>query len=152
MDSEFGSRLVESAEAMHRLGVEIGVRCAPGLRIGLVGEFGAGKTTLVRGIAEGMGVTVPIASPTYAIVEDHGILIHVDWCRIEDEVELGAIDFDAYTDSDGVVVVEWADRFPRRLGDDALILRIAAPTAETRRVVAEGSAHMVDAFAVVFPK
>ncbi len=146
----FGEARVDGPEAMLELGAAIGARCLPRTQIGLQGELGAGKTTLVRGIASGIGVTSPIASPTFAIVEDHGELIHVDWYRIQDEFELDAIDFDGYLDRESVVVVEWADRFPTRLDEDAMVLHIEATDPNSRRVVAFGVPPIAVRFAEVF--
>ena len=146
---QFGSVEISTPEVMETLGVEIGRRCEPGLQIRLIGDLGAGKTTLVRGIAAGLGVTAPIASPTFAIVEDHGALVHVDWYRIDEEIELDAIDFDAYLEGSGVVVVEWADKYPHRLDDDSLTLEITAANGP-RRVTASGSQDSARQFADVF--
>lgn len=88
--------------------------------VGLVGDLGAGKTTLVQEIASRFGVTEPVTSPTFVIakwydMEDSGHhfkkLIHIDAYRIEDEVELDAIHFDDLCKEEGtLVIVEWPER------------------------------------------
>ncbi len=138
MSTSLFERVFPSADDLIRFGAQLGVLLPPGTQLGLVGEIGAGKTTLTRGIAQGLGVDAPIASPTFAIVEDHGTLVHVDWYRVAQEVELDAIDFDAYLDSGAVVVVEWAERFPSRLDSTALWIKITE-VPEGRSVICSGS-------------
>lgn len=145
-----GSLALADAAAMEAFGEEVGRRAQPGLHLLLVGELGAGKTTLVRGIARGIGVTAPIASPTFSIVEDHGALVHVDWYRIEEERELDAIDFDSYLDGPSIVVVEWADKFPHRLDEDSLTLELVSERDGIRRVTARASQSVAALFEGLF--
>lgn len=88
--------------------------------VGLAGDLGAGKTTLVKEIASRFGVTEVITSPTFVIAKWYGMedsghhfkkLIHIDAYRIEDESELEVINFDEICKEDGVlVIVEWPER------------------------------------------
>lgn len=101
---------IEDPEAMHRLGVELGQRFAAGDLVILTGPLGAGKTTLSRGIGEGLGVRGPVTSPTFVLARTHpslvggAPLVHVDAYRLNDAAELDDLDLDF----DGsVVVAEW---------------------------------------------
>jgi tRNA threonylcarbamoyladenosine biosynthesis protein TsaE len=92
--------------------------------IGLVGELGAGKTTFTQFLAEALGITQDIKSPTFILFREYaagpdvrtrGILklVHADAYRIEDEDELWSIGFDdIISDPETVTVIEWADRLP----------------------------------------
>lgn len=101
---------IEDPDAMHRLGVELGRSFTAGDLIILTGPLGAGKTTLSRGIGEGLGVRGPVTSPTFVLARTHpstvggAPLIHVDAYRLADAAELDDLDLDF----DGsVVVAEW---------------------------------------------
>lgn len=97
-------------DAMHELGIRLGSVLAAGDLVILTGPLGAGKTTLTRGIGEGLGVRGPVQSPTFVIARTHpslvggAPLVHVDAYRLADagEVEDLDLDFDG-----SVVVAEW---------------------------------------------
>ncbi len=87
----------------------------------LTGELGAGKTTFVRGVAEGTGSKAPVASPTFQLVRVYPGRIqvaHVDLYRVEDAAELADLGLDELADQ-GAVIVEWGDRLD--VQDAALI-------------------------------
>lgn len=101
---------VEDPEGMHALGVTLGGLLRAGDVVILTGPLGAGKTTLTRGIGEGLGVRGPVQSPTFVIARTHpslvggAPLVHVDAYRLADAAELDDLDLDF----DGsVVVAEW---------------------------------------------
>lgn len=102
--------VIADPDAMHHLGVQLGRVLAAGDLVILTGPLGAGKTTLTRGIGEGLGVRGPVQSPTFVIARTHpslvggAPLVHVDAYRLTDagEVEDLDLDFDG-----SVVVAEW---------------------------------------------
>jgi tRNA threonylcarbamoyladenosine biosynthesis protein TsaE len=104
--------------------------------LALIGELGAGKTRFVQGLSEGLGAdTSQVSSPTFAIRHDHVgrlPLLHLDFYRLHDaeEVEwLGMLD----APDGAVIAVEWADRLPGALPDDALEIAFAAsPDSDNR--------------------
>lgn len=103
------------------LGAVLGKILNDGDVLALQGDLGAGKTHFVQGIAKGMGIDKPIVSPTFTILNyyEHTIpLQHFDFYRLEDEYELDDLGFDEYLMS-GVTVIEWAEKFPERLPEDA---------------------------------
>ncbi|MEO7319937.1 MAG: tRNA (adenosine(37)-N6)-threonylcarbamoyltransferase complex ATPase subunit type 1 TsaE [Chthoniobacteraceae bacterium] len=87
--------------------------------IALSGELGAGKTHLVKGLAAGLGTECAVTSPTFTLIHEYRggrlPLFHADWYRIDDEQDLMKIGMDDYLAEEGVVVVEWADKFPKAL-------------------------------------
>jgi|SRR5690625_4123352 len=101
---------VSDPEAMHEAGKQLGAKLRTGDVIILTGELGAGKTTLTRGIGEGLRVRGPVTSPTFVVARTHPSLIdgppliHVDAYRLSGEDELDDLDLDW----DGsVVIIEW---------------------------------------------
>ncbi len=110
LDPLVGAREVASPADMEALGEEIGRMLRPGDLVVLTGALGAGKTTLTRGIATGLGVRGPVQSPTFVIARTHpslvggAPLVHVDAYRLGSALELDDLDIDV----DGsVVIVEW---------------------------------------------
>ena len=98
------------------LGKRIGAVLRQGDVIALRGDLGAGKTRFVQGVAQGMGIDVPVVSPTFSLmnVYDHvPPLQHFDFYRLETEDELDTLGIDDYWDS-GISLVEWSEKFPCR--------------------------------------
>lgn len=117
------------------LGKAIGSVLKDGDVLALRGDLGAGKTHFVQGIAQGMGIDGPIVSPTFTILNfyEHEIpLQHFDFYRLEEEYELDDLGFDDYLER-GVTVIEWSEKFPDRLPEDAAIITIEK-TGLTERI------------------
>jgi tRNA threonylcarbamoyladenosine biosynthesis protein TsaE len=130
-----------SHAATQALGERLGRALVAGDVVALVGELGAGKTAFVQGLARGLGITGRVASPSFTIVNEHAArvpLYHVDFYRLESFDELADIGFDEYFGLGGVVVVEWADRFPRALPDERLDVRIEITGPNERRLQVGG--------------
>lgn len=113
---EFISR---SAEQTRRVGMRLGALLQPGDLVCLIGELGAGKTTLVQGIAAGWGSLDAANSPTFVLVNvyrrpDGGRLYHLDGYRLSGPKEAVDLDLDALLES-GPLVIEWADRIQAAL-------------------------------------
>lgn len=118
------SLMSSSPEQTRELGVRLGQLVQPGDFIGLVGDLGAGKTHLIRGVTEGVGVDLSqVASPTFAIVYPYEggrvPLYHADLYRLADYEELYATGFMDLIGGEAVMLVEWIDRIwsaaPREL-------------------------------------
>lgn len=109
------SRVVANEIEMGELGKEIGRALKPRDIIFLNGELGAGKTTLVKGIAEGLGIDQTVTSPTYTVVKEYdGRLCHVDAYRLDDLDNLG---IDYYIDKDYIICIEWGGNIMEALED-----------------------------------
>ena len=123
----------ESADHTHAIGRALGERAQPGTVVALVGELGAGKTRLTKGIAEGLGITGVVNSPTFVLMNEHHgrlPLYHVDAYRLgdpEEGVAAGLLD-EGHTD--GVAVIEWADRLDAYLPEERLEIVIEIPDAD----------------------
>lgn len=128
-----------SAEETRRLGRILGEELRPGDVVALEGVLGAGKTCLVQGIAAGLGVpaTVPVTSPTFVIVAEYPgrtPLRHADFYRVETPSRLEDAGFADLLDGAGVLVVEWAERFPDALPKGGLRVRIEIRSDSERRL------------------
>ena len=138
----------DSPAQTRALGRGLGRAAFPGAVVALIGPLGAGKTQLAKGIAEGLGVTGVVNSPTFIIVNEHVgrmPLFHVDAYRIDDAEEaLQAGIFDE-RHAQGVTVIEWADRLGESLPLDRLVVSLQPdPILHNRRSVrwqADGSRH-----------
>ena len=110
LDPLVGRREIDSPGAMEEFGERIGRMLHAGDLVVLTGALGAGKTTLTRGIATGLGVRGPVQSPTFVIARTHPSLVggpplvHVDAYRLGSAIELDDLDIDF---EGSVVIVEW---------------------------------------------
>ena len=81
----------------------------------LIGNLGAGKTTLAKGIASGLGAAEPddVTSPTFTLIHEYGggRVYHVDLYRLEEEREVATLGLDEIFERDAVVLIEWGERF-----------------------------------------
>lgn len=122
-----------------RIGSLLGEMLTRGDIIALAGELGTGKTTFVRGMAQGMGIEgKEVASPSFTLVNEYEgplPLFHLDLYRLEDEQELLGIDYDEYIRGDGVTVIEWADRIPQAVPRESLWIRLRYLGAELREIM-----------------
>lgn len=115
-----------SEEETIALGKTLGAALGDGSVIALRGDLGAGKTHFVQGVAQGLGITAVVVSPTFTIMnyyENAIPLEHFDFYRLEDEDELDDLGFDDYMGS-GVAIIEWSEKFPDRIPDTAAIVSI----------------------------
>src|SRR5207247_7077464 len=120
------------AEAEHA-GMLLGERVRAGDVVLLTGELGAGKTTFVRGVAQGTGSPAPVASPTFQLVRIYPgrvQLAHVDLYRVENSMELRDLGLEELA-QEGAVVVEWGDRLEV---DGAALIEIE-PLGGDRRLI-----------------
>ena len=108
-------RIVESfsPEDTYALGQIIGKEAIAGSIYTLVGDLGVGKTVFTQGLAEGLGITEPVNSPTFTIVQvyEEGRLpfYHFDVYRIGDVSEMDEVGYEEYVYGDGVSLIEWAN-------------------------------------------
>lgn len=141
---EFFSR---SPEQTRRLGIRLGKFLQPGDLICLQGELGAGKTTLVQGVAQGWGSLDPVSSPTFVLVNvyrrpDSSQLFHLDAYRLESAPEAEELDLNSLL-LEGALVVEWPERIASVLPPDRLWAQLEYESEEHRamRFVAGGNRH-----------
>lgn len=110
-----------SPEETGKLGRKLGENAKPGEVYTLIGDLGVGKTVLTQGIADGLGITEAICSPTFTIVQvyDEGRIpfYHFDVYRIGDIEEMDEIGYEDYFYGDGLCMIEWANLIEEILPD-----------------------------------
>jgi len=126
--------LINNEEGLEAIGEQIGRGLKKDTRphiIALVGELGAGKTTLTRGIARGLGIAETATSPTFVIAKQYPIaddrtFWHIDAYRLKGSDDLETLDFHAMVSKEGnVIVIEWADRIKDAVPKNAAWLYLA---------------------------
>lgn len=133
---------MSEAELVH-WGEQLGADAHAPLIIALTGELGTGKTTLAQAICRGYGVTQPVTSPTYAIVQEYAAprsaVFHIDLYRLERESELEQIGWDEIVRSNAIVIVEWPERAGALLPHNHVPIALDyAPGAPDRRILFAG--------------
>lgn len=142
---EFISR---SADQTRRVGMRLGGLLKKGDAIGLAGDLGSGKTTLVQGLAAGWGSLDPVTSPTFVLINvyrrlDGSRLFHLDAYRLADAIEAEDLDIEDLLEN-GPLVVEWADRIETALPKERLWVGLRWIADEQRDMVfsAQGNRHL----------
>jgi tRNA threonylcarbamoyladenosine biosynthesis protein TsaE len=120
---------VRSEDEMIALGAEIARQLPRQAVLLLTGNLGAGKTTLVKGIASALGAASPdeVSSPTYTLIHEYGDPVrvyHVDLYRLDEPRQVATLGLDEIFERDAVTVVEWADKFPQLMPPGAPAVHI----------------------------
>ena len=129
---------INSLDKIKTLGEYIGKNAKAGQIICLNGNLGAGKTTMTQSIAIGMGIDAYVTSPTFTLVNEYygaRNLFHFDTYRLERVDEFDLLGFDEYLYSDGVCVIEWADRIMDFLPEDYLVIDISVAEDNNSRIL-----------------
>jgi tRNA threonylcarbamoyladenosine biosynthesis protein TsaE len=121
------------------IGAKLGKKLKPGDVIALVGDLGAGKTVLTKGIARGLGVKNVryVNSPTFVIIKEYKgrmPLYHFDLYRLNKSSVLDAENFEEYFYGDGVTVVEWADKIRKLLPKRHVEVRLSVAGEGKRKI------------------
>ena len=117
-----------SPEETHALGKRLGAEAKPGDVYTLVGDLGVGKTVFTQGIAEGLGITEPVNSPTFTILQvyEEGRMpfYHFDVYRIGDVEEMNEIGYEDCFYGEGVCLIEWAELIEEILPENVIVVTI----------------------------
>ena len=138
-----------SADETQALGQKLASRLAPGDVIAYFGDLGAGKTAFTRGLAQGLGITDPVTSPTYTIVNEYLSgripLFHFDMYRLSSSDEMFDIGWEDYLSRGGVCAVEWSENVEDAL-QDAIRVTIEkdADEPDTRHITITGGPRFED--------
>jgi tRNA threonylcarbamoyladenosine biosynthesis protein TsaE len=134
--------LSRSPAETETVGYRIGKMLCAGAIVRISGELGAGKTTMVRGIARAFGVPEEeVVSPSFTIITEYESsprLVHIDLYRIEGSSDLESTGIWDYIGNDAVAVIEWPEHAGDELPEDALNVRITCNLAEEREITIEG--------------
>ena len=118
---------LNNLEETEKFGIFLGENLRPGDVVCLNGDLGAGKTTLTKSIAKGLGIDDYVTSPTFTIVNEYygkTDLYHIDTYRLDDMVDVDYLGFDEYFYSDGVTIVEWAEKIRDALPEEYMEINI----------------------------
>ena len=117
-----------SAKDTFEFGRMLGEKLTAGTIICLSGDLGTGKTVFTKGLAKGLGITEPVVSPTFTIVQEYKEgripLYHFDTYRIDDPEEMYEVGLDDYLFGDGICVIEWAETIEELLSEGCYKLTI----------------------------
>ena len=130
---EFSSK---SAKETIALGEKLAKKLDGGTVVAFYGGLGMGKTTLISGIAKGMGLTCNVSSPTFAIVNvygEHNELCHFDMYRVNTWDDLYSTGFFDYIDN-GIIIIEWSENIEEALPADCIKIRISKGENDDDRI------------------
>jgi tRNA threonylcarbamoyladenosine biosynthesis protein TsaE len=105
----------------------------------LIGNLGAGKTTLTKGIVKGLGAAQPeeVSSPTFTLIHEYGsppVVYHVDLYRLESARDAATLGLDELFDSPAMVLIEWGERFPELMPVHSIEIRLRALEGDEREI------------------
>ena len=130
-------RVTNSPEETEALGEALAGQLEPGTVIAFTGDLGAGKTAFVRGMAQGLGISQRVTSPTFTIVNEYEggrlPLFHFDMYRRASSEELFDIGWEDYLVRGGVCAVEWSENVADALEDDAVRVEIRRGDGDDQR-------------------
>lgn len=133
-----------SAEETIAFGQSLAAELMPPLLILLRGDLGAGKTTLVKGIAEGLGAAAAddVTSPTFTLVHEYrgprATLYHIDLYRVDTERELETLGLDDLMGPNSILLIEWGEKFPRFVRERNVEIALERVAENERRIQVSG--------------
>ena len=120
------------------IGRQLAAQIDVGSILALKGDLGSGKTLLVKGLVAGLGSSGDVTSPTFTIVHEYRggrvPVYHFDFFRLEDRQSVARLGLDDYFFGDGVSVIEWADRFPEFVPEQARWILFEIKSENTRAI------------------
>ena len=128
-----------SEEATIRLGEELAHRLPRKRAVLLIGNLGAGKTTMAKGIVRGLGAAEPddVSSPTFTLIHEYGSdgrVYHIDLYRLDEPRQVATLGLDEIFDRDAVVLIEWGERFPQLMPAERTEIRIRVTGNDEREI------------------
>lgn len=130
---------------------ELGRKIADALKggevIAMTGDLGAGKTTMTKALAKGLGIEEYVTSPTFTIVNEYEgrlKLFHFDIYRIADIEEMYDLGFEEYIYGDGVSIIEWSNLIKEILPEDTINIEILASGIDERNITISGRGNKFD--------
>ena len=129
--------LTRSEEETISLGESLAGRLPARAVVLLIGNLGAGKTTLAKGIVRGLGAarTEDVSSPTFTLIHEYGPKVyHIDLYRLDEEREVETLGLEEIFEKNAVVLIEWGERFPRLMPPGSLEIQLEQTADEARRI------------------
>ena len=133
----------QSEEETIAAGEKLAAELPPKAVVLLIGNLGAGKTTLAKGIVKGLGAAQPdeVSSPTFTLIHEYSPSVyHIDLYRLDREDQVATLGLDEIFDRTAVVLIEWGERFPRLMPKERteMYLRITGDDSREIEVVGRG--------------
>ena len=129
--------LTRSEEETISLGETLARRLPARAVVLLIGNLGAGKTTLAKGIVKGLGAAraEDVSSPTFTLIHEYSPKVyHIDLYRLDEEREVETLGLEEIFEKNAVVLIEWGERFPRLIPPAPLEIRLEQTEDEARRI------------------
>jgi len=129
--------LTRSEEETISLGEKLALDLPPRGAVLLIGDLGAGKTTLAKGIAKGLGAADPdqVSSPTFTLIHEYSPkMFHIDLYRLDEEREVESLGLDDIFDKDALVLIEWGEKFPRLMPAVRTEIRLERMPDDSRQI------------------
>jgi tRNA threonylcarbamoyladenosine biosynthesis protein TsaE len=127
-----------SASETAAIGRQFAKQLNAGSILALKGELGSGKTQFTKGLVAGLESSVPVTSPTFTIIHEypggHLPVYHFDFFRLENRESVAQLGLDDYFFGDGISVIEWADRFPESIPEQARWILFEIKSESTRMI------------------
>jgi tRNA threonylcarbamoyladenosine biosynthesis protein TsaE len=136
----------ETPDHTSRLGLEIGKQLRPGSVVALHGPLGAGKTTLVKGIARSLNIAEAVTSPSFTLIAEYEgsregnpvTLYHIDLYRISHPQEIEDLGMEEILNGEGICVIEWAEKAAEYLPESTVRVVIVIGDGEIRQIEIRG--------------
>jgi len=127
----------QSEEATIALGETLASELPAQAVVLLIGNLGAGKTTLAKGIVKGLGAAQPddVASPTFTLIHEYGPgVYHIDLYRLDTAAQVATLGLDEIFDRRAVVLIEWGERFPDLMPEERIEIRLRNTGENSREI------------------
>lgn len=130
-------------EETRTIGYRLGALAEEGMVVSLRGSLGSGKTVFAKGFASALGITEPIVSPTFTLIQEYEgtlPLYHMDLYRISSPEEFEMIGGEEFLYSDGVTLIEWSEKIAEMLPDTTIFVDISIMPNQERIITVQGAA------------
>ncbi len=127
----------QSEEETIALGEKLAAELPAKAVVLLIGNLGAGKTTLAKGIVKGLGAAEPdeVSSPTFTLIHEYSPgVVHIDLYRLDTPAQVATLGLDEIFDRTAVVLVEWGEKFPALMPDDRIEIHLRATGENSREI------------------
>ena len=127
----------QSEEETIALGEKLATELPPKAVVLLIGNLGAGKTTLAKGIVKGLGAAQPdeVSSPTFTLIHEYSPSVyHIDLYRLDREDQVATLGLDEIFDRNAVVLIEWGERFPRLMPVERTEISLRTTGEDSREI------------------
>ncbi len=120
-----------------KLAEKLAAEVPPAVVVLLIGQLGAGKTTLAKGIVKGLGAASPedVSSPTFTLIHEYSPSVyHIDLYRLDTADQVATLGLDEIFDRRAVVLIEWGERFPDLMPENRIEIRLKATEENSREI------------------